>query len=149
MVRRNTMSERDFLKNFALRQFGNQKGEVFNIKTFDIAWIEPMKGYHIAYEIRSLDPVNKFNLRMHLTIGLRDNLQPFRLNVFGPFIEKELDDEVWTTRGEIDSGHHLYGGYPFLPFGFERYGKPYLVTYLREPITQADGTNILLTEHVE
>ena len=57
-----------FLKNFALNQFSNQKGEMFKEENFDIRTIEPKQGFELGYEITSLISSSSFLLQMHLNI---------------------------------------------------------------------------------
>lgn len=143
-MRRNTVTEKAFLKSFALNQFNNQFGTAFKQENFDICSITPKGNFTHGYEIMALEGLETFKLIMHLNIARSDTLTPFVLQLRPPFQVKGLGDEVFTATGSIDSAHHLYGGYPFLPLSYDVSMFPVLLDVTNEPLLLADGGMILI-----
>ena len=138
-MRRNSVSEKTFLKRLAFNHFNNQKGERFDEELFDIRSITPLGGYNLGYEIAAQKCDETFRLHLFLNIGRSDVLSPYILKLSDPAINGALGDEVFVTTGTIDSGHHLYGGYPFRPLFYDNSTLAVLLDVEGLPFLLADG----------
>ncbi len=134
-----------FLKNFALNQFSNQKGEMFKEENFDIRTIEPKQGFELGYEITSLVSSSSFLLQMHLNIDRSDVLSPFVLKTNNPLLDTIGIVEVFEATGAIDSAHHLNDGYYLSDLLYDVTKSPALLDVDRMPFTLVDGGLIFIS----
>ena len=137
-MRRFTVPEKTFLKDFILRNFNFQFNENVLTEECDICSIEPQGGFALGYEVTKLCQVGTFKLKVFVSLSDSDNLSPFVLKVSEPFTDTELGDEFFVATGTIDTAHHDYENYSFLPLRYEDCGSNFL--------NLADDSNILLTD---
>lgn len=136
-MRRNTLSEKDFLKEMLIVPFNFYKGTKLKRDDVNIRSILPVPGYRLGYELTTKRRDDYFKIKAYLNINRGDSLTPFELQLEGATRLGELGDEVFVTYGTIDSAHHLYGGYPFqwiddlnagIPLLIQTNGLPFLLT---------------------
>ena len=143
-MRRFSVPEKTFLKDFALRQFNYQFNEKIKSDACDIQSIPPEGDYKLGYEITHLCQGGTFRLRMFLNLGPNDNIAPFRLKVITPYIDGELGDEFFVTSGTVDSAHHDYDNYSFMPLKYEECNLAVINMTNGSPFSLVNGGGILL-----
>lgn len=145
-MRRYTVPEKTFLKNFVLNQFNFQYGEKIKQENCDIQSIEPENNYKLGYEIIYNCEPKKFKVRVFVNIARSDELCPFILKVKKNFGFNNLEDEYFVAYGSIDTGHSIYNNYSFSPLRYEPCDNfAYLLSVDNKQISLANGGGILLT----
>lgn len=108
------LPEREFLIEFGIQQFNTQFNTRLERGGCDLKSIAKRYGADYSYEIFTLRGDDHLRIRLHLTTGVTDNIQPFRLEVDGsPDGAGNGSDEVFVTSGTIDNFYRDSGMYKF------------------------------------
>ena len=146
---RNTVSEKTFLKDFALRQFNNQRGlkggNAILQENCDIFSLVPTPGFQYGYEVftRRLD--DSFRIRIYFNIGRQDVLSRFELLLAPPFMTGVLGDEVWVASGMFDAAYTYYKGYTLQWLYIDPTLIPIILLNNNSPLLLDDGGFLILT----
>lgn len=125
-MRRFTVPEKTFLKNFALRHFNFQYQNKLNADDYDIRSIDPIPNYSLGYEISLCCQVGAFRIRMFLNISNSDKLSPYQIKLHSPYKEGKIGDEYFITTGTINAAHHLYNNYALSNLTYDICFPPFL-----------------------
>ena len=138
------MDDRLFLKQLALIKFDAQYGRYMNINDLDIFSIPPDYGTDRGYEIFTIDPSDKFRIRIYVDFTTRDFLNDYRLEVDNNEITNSLGDEVFVAIGEVDIDYITSGQTSFPWIDMPETAGMVLVQENGEAILLESGDLILL-----
>ena len=143
------VSEKTFLKDFALRQFNHQRGlkgnQAIKQQHCDIFSIVPPPGFRYGYEIFTRKLHDAFRMRVHFNVGRVDNLSPFELQLTPPAVNGMLGDEVWVAGGEFDTAYTYYNGYRLEWIYLDPSLIPIILLQDNTPLLLANGGYLILS----
>lgn len=144
-----TVSEKTFLKDFALRQFNNQRGlkgsNAIRQEDCDIFSITPTSGFRYGYEVFTRRLNDSFRIRIYFNVGRQDTLSRFELLLAPPFMAGVLGDEVWVATGVFDTAYTYYQGYKLEWIYIDPTLIPIVLLGDNTPLLLTDGGFLILT----
>ena len=144
-----TVSEKKFLKDFALRQFNHQRGLTgssrIRAEDCDIFSIHPPDGFRYGYEIFTNKIADNFRLHIYFNLGRQDILSPFELRLSQPYFNGTLGDEVWVAGGMFDTAYTYYQGYRLEWLYLDPSLIPIILLHDRSPLLLENGQYLILS----
>ena len=132
-------SEKDFLKELALRQFNTQYQKNILVENCEIISIRANYGADLGYEISTKRADDYLRLRIYMSFQMQDSVGAYRLEVDNTKVEGHLGDEVRVALGSLNREWYENGIYRFSWIGVQFNPARTLLSMAGEPIMSMSG----------